>query len=147
MHGVGDIRNTLIGHGVGISRQSFEQKTIAGGPLSTIASIGIGKTAFSAVLWEIGVFGLLSVVGLFFSGFLSAIKLSKRYSEDKTQKAIFRAVSAAMAVLFISFMTKGYFVYQVAYQTILFTMLGYLTYWERRSFIEHSANENKDKHS
>jgi len=138
-HGVKNIRKTLIGHGVGVSRERQEQKStfkIASGP---DASLGIGNTAFSAVLWELGVLGLVAVIGLFVSGFLGAVRLSNRFEDDNYQRAIFRAVSAAFAVLFIDFMSKSYFVFQLGYQTILITLLGYIVYWDKAS-----ANKSRD---
>ncbi len=143
-HGSENIRETLIGHGAGISRQRMEQKYVFNITSGPDASIGIGKTAFSAVLWEFGILGLICVLGIFLSGFISAVKSADTYAQDKYKRAIFRASSVAIAILFLSFMSKSYFVYQVAYQTIFVTILGYLMYWERRATT--SSAENRDEY-
>lgn len=135
-HGLDNLGNTMIGHGVGITRQKEAKKGASNSAINPLATHGIGNTGFSAVIWETGLLGLVAVLGLFISGFLLAIKLSNRYAYDNKNRAIFRGLSAALAVLFISFTSKSYFVYQVGYQTILFTILGYLLYWERISRLE-----------
>jgi hypothetical protein len=130
-HGIENIGNTLIGHGPGVTRGLMGQndKFIIGRDVNP--ALGIGNTAFSAVLWETGIIGLACVLGMFFSGFISSVRMANKCASSKKDRAIFRGISAGLAVLFVSFMSKSYFVYQVGYQTILFVLLGYLLYCEK----------------
>lgn len=156
-HGLRDIVGTLIGHGVAFSRDlsgpsDLDSSAVLSKNPSTMSrganspgrgankispSIGIGGTTVAALLWETGVIGLLCVFWLFWAAYRTAVRLERRYADDRWHKAIFRATQAATAVLFVSLWHNNLFVFQVGYQTVVVLLFGYLAYWDRVSYRPH----------
>ena len=151
-HGLRDLVGTLIGHGVGFSRDlsgasgldrakgtsentsSISRSGKTGSNSRINPAIGIGGIAVAALLWETGMIGLLCVCFLFWAAYRAAVRLERRYAEDRWHRAIFRATQAATAVLFISLWHNNLFVFHVGYQTVMILLFGYLAYWDRVSY-------------
>jgi hypothetical protein len=129
-HGMRDIPGTLLGHGAGISRPPDTTTQTQDDP--ELDRKGIGFTAVAAILWEGGVVALLCVFGLFWAGFRAAGRLAERHRGDGWRMGLFQGIQAGLAVLFVSLWHSNFFVFQMGYQVVLFLLLGYLAYWERR---------------
>jgi hypothetical protein len=122
--------NTLIGHGVGASREN------AGGVVgaSTLAEkkyggLRIGYTAVSALLWDTGVIGLITVLGMFGSAFLTAGRVARYYRDkDNFRTGLFEGLQAGMAVLGLSLAHKDFFVNHVPYQAFTYLIIGFIAY-------------------
>jgi hypothetical protein len=82
----------------------------------------------AALLWEVGVLGLLFVLGLFAFAFLQARKLKALASAagDPVKIGIARGMSASIVILTISLAHKDFFVYHIPFQTLITCIFGYL---------------------
>jgi hypothetical protein len=122
--------NTLIGHGVGASREnagvvvgaeSLAEKKYGG--------LRIGYTALSALLWDTGVIGLITVLGMFAAAFFTAGSVATYYrGEDKFNTGLFEGLQAGIAVMTLSLAHKDFFVNHVPYQAFTYLMIGLIAY-------------------
>jgi hypothetical protein len=140
-HGVDNLEETLLGHGVGYTRVAdtdadFRQtvRAIVGGiPVDIDLNKKIGYSAVAALLWETGVAGLLCIFGLLAAAFRAAGRLEIAYADFPERVATFRAIRAGCAIIFITLWHKNVFVFDVAYQTLVMLLIGLVAYWERRA--------------
>ena len=122
--------NTLLGHGVGASREN------AGGLDITdtlaekhYAGLRIGYTALSALLWDTGLVGLMTVLGMFTSAFFTAGRLARYYrGRDNFQTGLFEGLQAGMAVLTLSLAHKDFFINHLPYQAFTYLVIGFIAY-------------------
>jgi hypothetical protein len=122
--------NTLVGHGVGASREN------AGGLDVTdtlaerrYAGLRIGYTAISALLWDVGVIGLITVLGMFGAAFFTAGSLANHYrGKDKFMTGLFEGLQAGVAVLGLSLAHKDFFINHLPYQAFTYLILGFIAY-------------------
>jgi hypothetical protein len=118
----------LIGHGPGATRVQQEGLDLA----ETLAErrfggLQIGYTAVAALLWEVGVLGLLAVLWIFWAAFRQAGHLATYYAPtDPVKSGIAHGLRASVLVLAVSLAHKDFFVFHVPYQTLLMLVLGYL---------------------
>ncbi len=128
------VMETLLGFGPGASR--VEEGGL--GLARTLAQERyggrhIGYTAVSALLWDVGVVGLVSVLALFWAGFLQTRRLVRHYAGvDPVRAGIAHGLSAGMVVLVLSLAHKDYFVSSIPYQTLVVCVFGYLAAQIRR---------------
>lgn len=119
---------TLFGHGPGASRVEEGgvqlARTLA---LERYGGRHIGFTAVSALLWDVGVIGLMSVLALFWAGFWQARRLARHFAGvDPVRAGIAEGLSGAMVIMALSLAHKDYFVAHVPYQTVVVCIFGYL---------------------
>jgi len=122
--------NTLLGHGVGASREN------AGGLDITdtlaekhYAGLRIGYTALSALLWDTGLVGLMTVLGMFTAAFFTAGKLARYYrGRDNFRTGLFEGLQAGMAVLTLSLAHKDFFINHLPYQAFTYLVIGFIAY-------------------
>jgi hypothetical protein len=122
--------NTLLGHGVGSSREN------AGGLDVTdtlaekhYAGLRIGYTALSALLWDTGLLGLITVLGMFTSAFFTAGQLASHYrGKDNFRTGLFEGLQAGMAVLTLSLAHKDFFINHLPYQAFTYLIIGFIAY-------------------
>lgn len=120
--------NILIGHGPGASRIS-ENSLV---PVNSLAEtryggVDIGYTAVSSLLWDTGILGLISILGMFFAAFRTAGWLYDYYKDrDPLQAGLFDGLRAGIAVLTLSLAHKDYFINNIPYQTLIMLIFGYL---------------------
>jgi hypothetical protein len=122
--------NTLIGHGVGASRENsaglVSTETLAE---KRYTGLRIGYTALSALLWDTGVIGLITVLGMFASAFFTAGRLARHYrGKDKFKTGLFEGLQAGMAVLTLSLAHKDFFVNHLPYQAFTYMIIGFIAY-------------------
>jgi hypothetical protein len=122
---------TLLGHGPGATREPDE--TTVGEVSNTLAQkkypgMRIGYTGLSALLWETGVLGVVCVLGMFLSAFLTAGRLVTHYRRrrDDFHAALFEGLQAAIAVLALSLAHKNFFVVHLPYQAIVYLLIGFI---------------------
>ncbi len=147
-HGLGNLKETLFGHGMGFTRVADNadpfRETVRFANQGVVSDIniamGIGGTAAAALLWELGVIGLLLAVGLLASTYFVAGRLERDFEGMPERIAALRASRAGMAIIFITLWHKHSFVFDIHYQTMLMLLLGYVAYWERRALISHRGN-------
>jgi hypothetical protein len=140
-HGFDDFKETLFGHGVGYTRVADADSSFGKTAKSMIGDIpfeidlekNIGNTAIAAVLWETGVLGLFCVFGLLAATFRSAGRLEQIYASNRVRVASFRAIRTAAVIIFITLWHKDVFVFDVAYQTLLMLLIGFVAYWDRQT--------------
>jgi hypothetical protein len=120
--------HTLLGHGPGASRKAEGALQVT--PTLAVKrypNLEIGLTAVSSLLWDTGIVGLITVLGMFASAFFTAGALARRYrGRDRVRTAIFEGLQAAMAVLTLSLAHKEYFVVNLPYQTLVYLLIGFI---------------------
>ncbi len=118
----------LIGHGPGATRVQPEGLGLA----KTLAEkhyggLVIGYTAVAALLWEVGVLGLLAVLWIFWLAFRQAGRLAEYYStSDRLKSGIAYGLRASVVMLCLSLAHKDFFVFHVPFQVFLMLVFGYL---------------------
>jgi len=122
--------NTLVGHGVGASRENsaglVSAETLAE---KRYTGLRIGYTALSALLWDTGIIGLITVLGMFGAAFLTAGRLARYYEgKDKFRTGLFEGLQAGMAVLALSLAHKDFFVNHLPYQAFTYMIIGFIAY-------------------
>lgn len=129
-HGWREFGTTLFGHGAGMTRveQPYGAQLFA---TAADPDLGIGRLGVTAVLWESGVLGLVCVTGLFWAVFRGAGDMARTFADSAEKRAVFRAIQAGVALFYLSFWHKNFFVFHVGYQTVLVLMFGYVLYWQR----------------
>ena len=120
--------NIAIGHGPGASRVQEGGLNLA----ETLAEkryggLGIGYTAVSALLWDTGILGLVTVLGFFFAVYRTAGKLTARYrGQDAFRAGIFDGLRAGVLILAVSLAHKDFFASNIPFQTLVLLVFGYL---------------------
>lgn len=124
----------LFGHGVGAAREAasgvFNPTTLAN---RDYAGMGIGLTAASAVLWELGIFGLTLLLCIFWVAYRSAGWLGRYYEADVWKAAVFEALRVGVVILAITWFHQDSFVFHLPYQTLFLLIVGYLGYWHSKA--------------
>jgi hypothetical protein len=128
--------NVLIGHGPGASRMSEDDEWTLTRTLAERRyheGMRIGYTALSAILWDMGVLGLLALAGLLVAAFRAAGRLAATWApRDRFRAGIFDGLRAAVCLLAISLAHKDFFVLHLPYQTLFLLIVGYLAVAERQ---------------
>jgi hypothetical protein len=120
--------NTLLGHGLGASREQESTED----PVKTLAErkypgLNIGYTAVSALLWDTGVVGLVTVLGMFGSAFLMAGAVARHHrNRDPLRCSVYEGMQAGLAVLALGLFHKDFFVVHIPYQTLTYLLIGYV---------------------
>ena len=74
-----------------------------------------------------GAFGTFTVLGMFLSAFLSANWLARHYrGKDRFRTGLFEGLQAGTAVLALSLAHKDFFVVHIAYQTVVYLLIGFI---------------------
>jgi hypothetical protein len=133
-HVTGNPVHILVGHGPGASRVQDSGLDLA----ETLAEkqyggMKLGTTALSALLWDTGVIGLISVLGLFFAAFRAAGHLSRYYQErDRYLAGLFDGLRAGIAVLTLSLAHKDFFAYHIPFQTLVLLIFSFIVISHRQ---------------
>lgn len=138
-HSLSDGLRVLIGHGPSSTKEGdggLIGNTVA---KSRYPGLGIGLTALSALLWEVGIAGLIAALGLFWSAFFVSGRLSRECA-DPLSASLLKAAQAGIAVFAISLLHNQSFVFEIGYQTILMLLLGYIMAQERFSHERRQTN-------
>lgn len=126
---INDLLQILIGHGPGVANDSsISVKNLASGKY---AGMGIGLTAVSALLWEVGILGLISAFGMLFSAFIVTIKLAKEVQLSKWHRTVLLGLQAGIMIMIISLSHNNFFMFDIGFQALLMLMLGYILYWQQ----------------
>ena len=129
--GHGNYLKAVLGHGPGVTNSSSAVAT------DTLASTryrgyGIGLTAVSSLLWEVGLVGTVAVFILIFMAYRLGGKLEKRWLGSRHWPFI-RTAQVAMPLAAISMLHNNYFVSDISYQALLLLLIGYLVAMSRHS--------------
>ena len=143
-NGLNDLAGTLVGHGIGYTRVAeietpYRETTSAttdGIPVVINLKLNIGNTAVTALLWETGLLGLLLILGLLAATYRSAGRLERAYADIPERAAVLRAVRPATVIILITLAHKNVLVFDIAYQTLLMIIIGYVAYWERQAGVQ-----------
>jgi hypothetical protein len=126
-----------IGHGIGASRMAEEDEWSVTRTLAEERyheGLRIGYTAISAILWDTGVLGLISIAAVLYAAWRTAARLAVDHAgTDPFHAGIFEGLKAGIAIVAISLVHKDFFVLHLPYQTLVLLMLGYLALAARQS--------------
>lgn len=134
-HFPGDVLHAFIGHGLG---QTQEAGVLSKGYYNTIAGrlypgLHIGVSALSAMLWDVGLIGVTIACMMFASAFRLAGRLAGDWAGEPAAVALFRALQAAIAILFITIPHKNLFVLEITEQGLFILLVGFLIYSARHT--------------
>jgi len=93
--------------------------------------MGIGVTGLSALLWDVGLIGVALVSMLFISAYRLAGRLIRASSERPQAVALFKGLQVGVAILVLSIAHKSHFVFDLAFQSLVVLIVGYLIYSAR----------------
>ncbi len=133
-HGLDNLPETLIGHGLGTTNEAelgLMKNSLA---KTTYYEVGIGLTAMSSLLWEVGIIGAFLMLAIFLSAFISAHKLANQQSKNSRQYVYLKAAQVGFALLFVNVMHNNYLIFEVGFQTLLMVLLGYILHFERTAY-------------
>jgi hypothetical protein len=133
-HGVDNITETVLGHGLGSAHESTESVVTSALSLATSRydGYGIGYSSISSLLWDTGLLGTFMILAMFISAFLAARNLGKHFIGDSWQAGIFDGMQAALLVNVLLLFHNNYFVQDPVYQTIVYFVFGYIAFWRIR---------------
>jgi len=127
-----DIRHAFTGHGLGQTQEGAFLLDVS----NTVAArryhgMGIGVTGLSALLWDVGLIGVALVSMLFISAYRLAGRLIRASSERPQAVALFKGLQVGVAILVLSIAHKSHFVFDLAFQSLVVLIVGYLIYSAR----------------
>lgn len=128
-----DLLHAFVGHGLTQTREASAFVDI-GTTLAAkrYAGMGIGVTALSGLLWEVGLIGAGLIIALFISAFRLAGSLAHDCAAEPHREAFLKGVQAGIAVVGLSLLHKSLFMFEMTYQAIIILLLGYLAYEYRQ---------------
>lgn len=127
-----DMWHALIGHGLGETQEDALLLDVGNSvAASHYHGMGIGLTGLSALLWDVGLIGLVLVLALFLSAYRLAGRLARASAERPLAMAIFKALQASVAILALSLAHKNFFVSEMTFQSLFVLIVGYLIYSAR----------------
>ncbi len=130
-HGLEDPVHTLIGHGLAQSKEAAGAIAIKSLATTRYPGMGIGLSAMSSLLWDVGLIGTGVILAMFWWAWRTTGNIARHYQYDKGMFATFRALQAIIPVFVLSLAHKNFFVFDLPYQTLVFGTLGYIAYWQR----------------
>ena len=103
-------------------------------PIETLAQtkypgVGIGLTAVSSLLWELGVAGLALIIAILVSSYRSANFLIRSLDDRDYRSWVALGLKASIIIFSISLVHKNTLVFHLTYQSLLFTVIGVLSSW------------------
>lgn len=117
----GNAPDVLVGRGAGTSTASrFSDEAL---DATVYRGMGIGLTAASALLWDVGVIGTILLFGMV----IAALRQTLRVIRDTTDPDIYtaaRATQIGLLVVILSFFHSNYLVFDVAFQCIFSILIG-----------------------
>ena len=133
LQGLHDPVGFLFGHGLG---SSYGFITNTGHIAARYPMHGIGFTTIAALLWDLGLVGLLLYISIFASAWLTANRLMKA-TADPLLRADLLSIQAGIA-LFVLFMPyTDSQINLVSMEIIVAFILGYLAYLDRQYGMPH----------
>lgn len=131
-HGYSDVVNVLIGHGAGETNEGGAGLRTSSIAITRYRGYGIGLTGVSALLWEVGIVGLFTVVGLFYAVFRTAGNLAQTVSAPY-DRAILRTCQTGTVIMGFSLFHNNYFTFEIGYQSLLMLIFGIVVCYSRLS--------------
>lgn len=127
--GWGPGASRIIEEGESRLTETLAEKRYGGGS----TGIRIGYTAFSALLWDVGVLGFITVLAMFYAAYRTAVRLEAAYRTiDPYLSGIFDGLRAGIAMMVISLAHKDFFVLHMPFQTLTLLIFGFLIVAQRQ---------------
>lgn len=128
-HGLSNVVQTLIGHGIG-SSFAAGQGLVSGRMHEQYPTKGIGLTAASQLLWDLGIVGVLLFAVMFIAAWQTAGVVEKR-TENPDVRAGMRASRVALMILALWYPYKATIMISPAAQVVFAAVFGYIAYcWQ-----------------
>ena len=129
-----DYLHAIIGHGTG---QSQEGGVLLTSNLSLASKryqgMGIGLTAVTSLLWDVGLLGFTIISLLFLSAYKLAGNLVRLHKGNNISVALYKGLQVAVAIIYLSLTHKNFFVFELSFQALFIMIIGYLIYAARFS--------------
>lgn len=120
-----DLMPLLFGHGLASTSGTTTLNVKGSLGASRYHGFGIGLTGISALLWEVGLLGVITVLGMFFSAYKLSSRLAKHW-QDTTVGANLITCQVMIVIYGISLLHINYFVFDLSYQAMLIMIFTYL---------------------
>jgi hypothetical protein len=124
-HGMNNLPETLIGHGIGASRTrglAIGDKAIEYDPQQ------LDRTGLCQMLWDTGLIGVTSLLGLFFAMFLRGRRLKDSQNLVPWQRGMAAGLQGIAPMLALSLAYRNDIPYAAPMMFVLFSALG-MTVW------------------
>lgn len=126
---------TLIGHGLGSSRTNGQ---VLGQVAREHYPRNIDRTGLALFLWDIGILGVASILGIFVSAFFVTARIGRAYAQYSWERAVLRTLNAALPMLLMSLLYRNDIPYAAPMMFIFYSIFG-INAWMRRSLIRQKA--------
>lgn len=121
----GDLRGALFGHGVGVTNINNFRSATMNDPMARYRGYAVGLTGASALLWEIGIFGLAAQVGLFIVAYRLGSRVWRRW-RGTVHEPLVRSAQIGILLFSVTLLHNNYITFDIGYQTMFAVLLGYL---------------------
>ena len=129
-----DVVGAVFGHGLSQSADGSGILEFGSSLAGTrYQGMGIGLTALSSLLWDVGLVGVLIVFAIFVSAYRLAARLAVLNAENKPDNALFRGLQVSIAVMGFSLLHKNFFVFEIVFQVWFALVMGFLVFSSRLS--------------
>lgn len=138
-HGVNNLLPMIFGHGIGGSYSGLGG-FVSGHVDAAYAGMGIGLTAMSTLLWDVGLFGVLLILAMFFHAWRVATQLELTAHEPWV-KAHAHGLQLAMIITVISLLYRDSFTVHQGASALIAFCIGYLAILQRHGRKEVMATQ------
>jgi hypothetical protein len=101
------------------------------GSATKLYGLGLDATGASKLLWETGIFGLLTFVSIFVVSYFRSLRLKSDVRIPEWHQAALRAAGAAMPIIVVGIFYEVTAVSSPPMQLTAFFLVGYISYWHR----------------
>lgn len=138
-HGLDNPIQTLFGHGLGESKESPGLIQVTNLASTRYPGVGIGRTAWAALLWDVGLVGTSLVIAMFWWAWRTAGHLACRFQGRSKLCAHFVGLEAIIPIIVLSLAHSPLFVFELPTQTLILGVLGFIGYWDRHAQVRTAA--------
>jgi hypothetical protein len=125
----------LLGHGLSSSKEGDGKLLDTSTNLASkvYSGMGIGLTTASALLWDLGILGLLAALSLPLAGYVAAGRLVEQNAASPFHAGLFEGLQAACVLVALSFFHKNSLTFHLGYQVFFGLLFGLLVYCGRHT--------------
>ena len=129
-HGTTNLLQTMLGHGMGSSKTGG---LVTGDVARRYAPMHIDRLGLSSLLWDLGILGVLAVLGLLAGAFFKAGRLALNNSLESWQRGLASGLQAAVPLFALSIAYRNDIPYAAPMMFLLMTCFGLLAWLQRQA--------------
>ncbi len=120
-HGSGNWLETFVGHGLGAARTSGQ---VLGEQARAHYPKNIDRTGIAMMLWEVGLLGVLAMLGIWFAAFAKANRVVRVTGTSEWAHAVARGLRGALILVPMSFLYRNDIPYAAPMMFLVMAMFG-----------------------